>query len=243
MRSMQFGGKPIEQNPSRLFNCSYVAIEHIQDFWEVMYLLLGGVGVGISVQRIHISKLPSILKPGRERRFLIGDSIEGWADAVKRLIKAYFLGISKPLFDFSDIRKKGDPLITAGGKAPGPEPLKRCLNKIEAKLSVKKIGDQLSSLEIYDIICLIADAVLSGGIRRSAIITFFDSDDEDMLESKQMVQVIPSNGGFYWNTMTKMYEGEVVYEGKSKFCSLTKSQFKDYQKSGKLPWYFFALLL
>ena len=184
MRSMQFAGKPIEINNARIFNCSFAPVDDWRVFSEVMFLLLGGCGVGYSVQHHHVDKLPEIIKPTKEKRFLVGDSIEGWADAVKLLMKAYLVGGAKPKFDFRDVRPKGSMLITAGGKAPGPEPLKECLFQIQKILDRKEIGEKLSPIECHDIICYIADAVLSGGIRRAALISLFSFDDEDMLTCK-----------------------------------------------------------
>ena len=185
MRSLQFGGKPIEVNNSRLFNCSYLAVDDYRAFSETMFLLLCGTGVGYSVQSFNIEKLPAIAKGTKTRRYLIGDSIEGWADSVKVLMKGY-LGLSAtvPTFDFRAIRQKGERLITSGGVAPGPEPLKICLMHIQSILDRKQDGDRLTSVECHDIMCFIADAVLSGGIRRSAMISLFDLDDEDMLTCK-----------------------------------------------------------
>jgi ribonucleoside-diphosphate reductase alpha chain len=193
MRSMQFGGKPIEVSPNRVFNCAYAPIDDIRVFGEIMFLLLGGTGVGYSVQTNHIEKLPTINKPNpkRARRFLIGDSIEGWADAVNILIKSYFKGTSRIRFDFSDIRPKGARLVTSGGKAPGPQPLRECLVKVEGILDSKDEGDQLSSIEVHDIVCHIADAVLAGGIRRAALISLFSADDQAMLSAKS---------GNWWET-------------------------------------------
>jgi ribonucleoside-diphosphate reductase alpha chain len=186
MRSMQFGGKPIEVSPNRIFNCAYCPVDDPRVFGEIMFLLLGGTGVGFSVQDHHVNKLPEIRKPStkRTRRFLIGDSIEGWADAVKALIQSYFKGTSKLRFDFSDIRPKGARLVTSGGKAPGPQPLKECLLKIGGLLNEKENGDQLSPIEVHDIVCYIADAVLAGGIRRAALISLFSADDNEMLGAK-----------------------------------------------------------
>jgi ribonucleoside-triphosphate reductase len=184
MRSLQFAGKPIQINNARLYNCCFLPIDHSDAFSEVMFLLLSGTGVGYSVQRMHVEKLPEINKPTKTRRYLVGDSIEGWADAVKVLVTAYMKGKALPLFDFSDIRPKGAQLITSGGKAPGPEPLKDCLHNIQKILDRKQNGEQLTSLEVHDILCYIADAVLSGGIRRSAMIALFDLDDDDMLTCK-----------------------------------------------------------
>lgn len=186
MRSLQFAGKPIEITPSRIFNCAYLPIDDWRAFSEVMFLLLGGTGVGYSVQKHHVEKLPEINKPreDRKRRYLIGDSIEGWADAVKVLMKSYFQGGSTIKFDYSDIRPKGSRLVTSGGKAPGPQPLKECLVKIEGLLSQKEHGDKLTPIEVHDIVCYIADAVLAGGIRRAALISLFSADDEDMISCK-----------------------------------------------------------
>jgi ribonucleoside-diphosphate reductase alpha chain len=188
MRSMQFGGKPIEVAPNRVFNCAYLPVDDWRSFSEIMFLLLGGTGVGYSVQRHHVECLPEILRPngGKEKskRFLVGDSIEGWADAVKALVRSYFEGGTKIRFDFSDIRPKGSRLVTSGGKAPGPQPLKECLVKVEGILSSKENGDKLEPIEVHDVICHVADAVLAGGIRRAALISLFSADDDDMLASK-----------------------------------------------------------
>lgn len=184
MRSMQFAGKPIEVSPNRVYNCCFLPIDDYRCFSEVMFLLLGGTGVGYSVQTNHVDQLPEIRKPLKKRRFLVGDSIEGWADAVKALMSAYMKGRSEPDFDFRDIREKGAPLITSGGKAPGPEPLKTCLHNIKMVLDRKKDGEKLTSIEVHDILCFIADAVLAGGIRRAAMIALFDLDDSDMLTCK-----------------------------------------------------------
>jgi len=195
MRSLQFGGKPIEISPNRVYNCAYLPIDHADSFSEVMFLLLGGTGVGYSVQKHHVEKLEPVNKPytKRTRRFLIGDSIEGWADAIKVLIKSY-LGerrSSRIEFDYSDIRPKGALLVTSGGKAPGPQPLKECIVKIIGVLDSKEDGDTLSTIEVHDIVCHIADAVLAGGIRRAALISLFSADDDQMISCKS---------GNWWET-------------------------------------------
>ena len=188
MRSLQFAGKPIEISPNRLYNCSYLPIDHIDSFSETMFLLLSGCGVGYSVQQHHIKKLPYISKPfeTRSRRFVVGDSIEGWADAVKVLIESYLGGrkCSRIKFDYSDVRPKGARLVTSGGKAPGPQPLKECLLKVKGILNAKDDATQLTSLEVHDIVCHIADAVLAGGIRRAALISLFSASDEEMISCK-----------------------------------------------------------
>jgi len=195
MRSLQFGGKPIEISPNRVYNCAYLPIDHIDSFSEVMFLLLGGTGVGYSVQQHHVKKLEPVNKPysKRTRRFLVGDSIEGWADAVKVLMKSY-MGERRQStidFDFSDIRPKGAQLVTSGGKAPGPQPLKECILKITGILNSKESGETLSTIEVHDIVCHVADAVLAGGIRRAALISLFSADDDEMISCKS---------GNWWET-------------------------------------------
>lgn len=189
MRSLQFGGAPIFKAPNRIFNCAYLPAEKVSAFQEVMFLLLGGSGAGYSVQARHVDKLPALKGPDfRERRFLVGDSIEGWADSVKVLVEAYFYGKIRPVFDFSDIREKGAELVTSGGKAPGPEPLKTFLLELERllerALKERGRGTKLTTLEVHDMFCFIADAVLAGGIRRAALICLFDRTDEEMLTCK-----------------------------------------------------------
>jgi ribonucleoside-triphosphate reductase len=186
MRAMQFAGPAMEVNNARGYNCAYLPIDSLYAFSETMFLLLGGSGVGYSVQKHHVAQLPAIIKQEtyKQRTYLIEDSIMGWADAVKMLMKFYFEGGFKPKFDFRAIRKKGSRLITAGGKAPGPEPLKICLAHVDAIMERKNDGEQLTPLECHDILCHIANSVLSGGIRRSAIISLFSHDDEEMITCK-----------------------------------------------------------
>jgi ribonucleoside-diphosphate reductase alpha chain len=187
MRSLQFGGKPIEISPNRVYNCAYLPIDHVDAFSETMFLLLGGTGVGYSVQKHHVDKLPEIRKPNpeRKRRYLISDSIEGWADAIKLLVESYFgVKSSTPIFDYSDIRHKGALLVTSGGKAPGPQPLKDCIHNIKKVLDSKNDGEKLTPIETHDIVCHIADAVLAGGIRRAALISLFSADDNEMISCK-----------------------------------------------------------
>jgi ribonucleoside-triphosphate reductase len=185
MRALQFGGKPIELSPNRQYNCAFTPVDDWHVFSEIMFLLLGGSGVGYSVQKHHVAKLPEVKKPSkRKRRYLISDSIEGWADAVKVLVHAYFFGEPDPVFDYSDIRPKGAPLKTSGGKAPGPQPLKDCIHNLRKIFDAKEAGDKLRPIEVHDMICHIADAVLSGGIRRAALLSLFSFDDEEMITAK-----------------------------------------------------------
>ena len=186
MRALQFAGPAAEVNNSRIYNCCFLPIDSIHSFSETMFLLLGGTGVGYSVQKHHVDQLPTIIKSEKfkHRNWLIEDSIMGWADAVKVLMKFYFEGGLKPKFDFRAIRHKGARLVTAGGKAPGPEPLKICLAHIDAIMERKENGSKLTPLEAHDILCHIANSVLAGGIRRSAMIALFSHDDEEMITCK-----------------------------------------------------------
>ena len=187
MRSLQFGGKAIELNNARIYNCAFLPVDSIHSFSETMFLLLGGTGVGYSVQNHQIEKLPEIRKPNydRKKRYVVQDSIIGWADAIKTLFKSYTGELTSHIeFDLSDIRQKGALLVTAGGKAPGPEPLRIALVKIEAILRTKEDRSKLTDIECHDIQCHIADAVLAGGIRRAAMISLFDLDSNAMLNCK-----------------------------------------------------------
>jgi len=221
MRALQFAGPAAEVNNARIYNCCYLPIDSLHSFSETMFLLLGGTGVGYSVQNHHVEQLPAIKRQDKYkvRNYLIEDSIMGWADAVKVLMKFYFEGGYKPKFDFRSIREKGAELITAGGKAPGPEPLKLCLSHIDAIMERKKDGEQLTSLECHDILCFIANSVLAGGIRRSAMICLFDLDDEAMITCKY---------GNWWETNEQ--RGRSNNSAVLKRGEVTVEQFKDLWK-------------
>jgi len=193
MRSMQFAGRATELNNTRLYNCSFLPVDHPDAFSEIFFLLLGGTGVGYSVQKQHVAKLPPVAGPGSAaggspRRYLIGDSIEGWADSIKVLVESYFYGKQPVAMDYRDIRPKGKPLVTSGGRAPGPGPLRECHRQVarvlDEALTARGAGTQLLPIEVHDIVCLIADAVLAGGIRRAALISLFSFDDQQMITCK-----------------------------------------------------------
>lgn len=185
MRSLQFGGKPILMAENRIFNCAYFPAESTKFFSELMFLLLGGTGAGYSVQARHVNKLPKIKAPesDQEYKFQIQDSIIGWSDAIKVVSKAFFNAGTLPIFDYRDIREKGSQLITSGGQAPGPDPLRVCVEAI-IPIFRNAIGRRLRPIEVHDIACAIADSVLAGGIRRAAMICLFDRTDEEMLTCK-----------------------------------------------------------
>lgn len=192
MRSLQFGGRPIELAHNRIFNCAYMPAEDYHFFPELMFLLLGGTGMGYSVQKRHVDKFPIVTEPKTSyvHKFQVQDSIVGWSDAIKVVAKAFLCGGALPVFDYRDIREKGSELVTTGGHAPGPEPLRICVNAL-VDLFHKSVGRKLRPIEVHDASCIIADAVLAGGIRRAAMISLFDRDDEDMLTCKS---------GAWWET-------------------------------------------
>ena len=192
MRSLQFGGRPILMAENRIFNFAYAPAESTKFFSELMFLLLGGTGMGYSVQRRHTDKLPKIKTPESdgEYKYQVQDSIVGWSDAVKVVCKAFFNAGTLPIFDYRDIREKGAELITTGGQAPGPEPLRVCIEQLTVLLR-QAVGRKLRPVEVHDMACTIADAVLAGGIRRAAMISLFDRTDEEMLTCKS---------GDWWRT-------------------------------------------
>ncbi|KAH7824165.1 ribonucleoside-triphosphate reductase [Monocercomonoides exilis] len=176
MRSMQYAGRAIEITNARMYNCSFTNIECFRDFADILYLLCCGVGCGFSVQRRHISKLP-VISSGTEETFLIPDSKEGWAESVFHLLLN-----PQIKFDYSLIRPRGASLST-GGTASGPETLEFMHEEVR-KILKNATGRNLHSLEVHDILCLIADLIVSGGCRRSAMISLFDVDDEEMMNCK-----------------------------------------------------------
>lgn len=234
MRSLQFGGRPILMAENRIFNCAYAPAESTKFFSELMFLLLGGTGMGYSVQRRHVDKLPKIKTPESdgEYKYQIQDSIVGWSDAVKVVCKAFFNAGTLPIFDYRDIREKGAELITTGGQAPGPEPLRICVEQLITLLR-GAVGRRLRPVEVHDMACIIADAVLAGGIRRAAMISLFDRDDEEMLTCKAVVNVQgytysqPNAKGMCKVIATNCYGEEVTSE----------VHISELTSHTKLPWY------
>lgn len=184
MRSMQFGGKAVEVNNARLFNCSATLVDRPKVFSQVMFMLLCGAGVGYSVQFEHIEKLPTIAYVDVKKvvHHIIADDIEGWSDAVDALINSYLDGTNIE-FSYHLIRSAGTPLKISGGRAPGHMKLKDSLEKVRAILHSAQ-GRKLRSVDCHRMLCLIAEAVLSGGIRRSAMISLFSLEDSEMMNLK-----------------------------------------------------------
>ena len=185
MRSLQFGGDAIRTKHARIYNCCFTYIDRVEAFRETLYLLLCGCGVGFSVQTQHVAQLPP-LAPRREHAVpithFVGDTIEGWADALHVLITSAIAG-GPVHFDYSLVRPAGAPLRTSGGKAPGPQPLFLTLTHVEAILR-RAAGRRLRPIEAYDILMWAAKAVLAGGVRRSASICLFSADDAEMAAAK-----------------------------------------------------------
>jgi ribonucleotide reductase alpha subunit len=190
MRSMQFAGDAIRKSPNSLYNCAFLSLKDTRAFREILFLSIKGSGVGFSVQNRHISQLPVLQGPrldedGKiiEQRFMIQDDAIGWCQALDELIQSYYYGKRRPVFNYSDIRKKGTPLKTSGGLAPGPDGLRKALERVELILKAA-VGRKLMDIEAYDIIMHLADCVVSGGIRRSATICIFDKSSIPMLMAK-----------------------------------------------------------
>jgi hypothetical protein len=247
-------------------NCAYLPVDDWRAFSEIMFLLLGGTGVGYSVQHRHVEKLPAIQRPNpeRTRRYLVGDSIEGWADAVRMLMKSYFYGGSTVRFDFRDIRPKGARLVTSGGKAPGPQPLKDCLDRITSILESKQDGDHLRDIEVHDIVCHIADAVLAGGIRRAALISLFTHTSGEMIlaksnfpithwehahedgpvdengETQRIIQIHTDQEGKKYYDLHLVYEDPAYGQKATTVYWVSEDDFTYHLKGrGVLPWYYF----
>ena len=184
MRSMQFGGNAILTNHSRIYNCSFTLVDRMKAFSEALFLLLSGCGVGYSVQFDHVENLPPIpyIDAKKIRHHVVGDSIEGWADALDALTQSFLDGVYLEI-SYHLIRDAGTPLKTSGGRAPGHVKLKESLERIRQVLSGAQ-GRQLRPVECHRIMCHAADAVLSGGIRRSAMICLFSFDDSEMMNIK-----------------------------------------------------------
>ncbi len=196
-RALQFGGAPIEKKHARMYNCTTSYCDRPRFFQECLWLLLCGCGTGFSVQKHHIAKLPALVAPNRSvapTKYIIPDTIEGWGDSLGILLASY--GIASPEFtqwkglnleiDFSSIRPKGSPLSSGSGKAPGPDPLRGALDEVRKLLDRCLLAGQthLRPIDAYDIVMHASDAVLSGGVRRSATICLFSVDDEEMIKAK-----------------------------------------------------------
>jgi ribonucleoside-diphosphate reductase alpha chain len=185
MRLLQFAGPSVDRTNVCAYNCSFIAPSKLEDFAEIMYISMCGTGVGFSVESQNVQSLPQIkFQNGKKlQKYIVADSKEGWADALTFGLKTWYEG-NDVEFDFSLIRPAGARLKTMGGKASGPAPLIRLMNLVRTKI-LSKQGRRLSNLDAHDIICAIGDCVVSGGVRRSALISLSDLDDEAMRDAKK----------------------------------------------------------
>jgi ribonucleoside-diphosphate reductase alpha chain len=183
---MQFAGPAIERNHARMYNCTFGICDRIEFFHQAMYLLMCGTGVGFSVEFEHVEKLPSLvasIDEGEVTHFTVPDTVEGWSDALCELVTSYITG-KLVEFNYSEIRPRGSQLKTSGGRAPGHVPLRRALERCRDVLD-GALGRQLKPIECYDVVMHAADAVIAGGVRRSATICLFSLDDGEMMNAKR----------------------------------------------------------
>lgn len=184
-RALQWGGDQLLSKHSRMYNCASSYADRVEYFPQLMFLLLSGAGVGYSAQKVHVNKLPVVQGVGKSltyTTFKASDSIEGWADVMKILFESYFYHWAEPEFDYSAIREKG-AFISGGFKAPGPEPLAKAVELCREILK-KASGRKLTTVETSDLSCIIADSVISGGVRRAALLALFSVDDKDFINYK-----------------------------------------------------------
>ena len=242
MRSLQFAGRAMELSHVRGNNCAFLPVDDPAALREVMFLLLSGAGAGFSVQHHHTARLPAIRPPSKRYRYKVSDNIEGWADAVDVLMQAYFgRGEYLPVFDYRDVRAKGSYLVTSGGRAPGPEPLAQALRRIQALLDSKHPGAKLRPIDVHDILCHIGDAVYAGGIRRAAMISLFDAEDELMLAAKsssapaRLVATLNPNPDADGKVAVRVF-----VEGAERDLRITEYDLARLQTDGVLGWWAFA---
>lgn len=253
MRSMQFGGKAVEAHNARLYNCAVRHVDSLRSFAEIFYLLLCGCGVGVGLSKFFLNRLPNLVnakdKTGTVITYVVEDDIEGWADSVEALLMCYFKNTPytgrKIVFDYSRIRPEGAPLKTGGGKAPGYKGLKECHKKIKQILDYSieyHHQDRLKTVNAYDILMHCGDAVLSGGVRRTAMSVIFDKDDKEMINAKTYVNVDKVFSFHYSHDKTiggkteKIYEGRVLYEGQKYDVEVNEYELKNLQEKKQIWW-------
>jgi ribonucleoside-diphosphate reductase alpha chain len=254
MRSLQFGGASIEKHNQRIYNCAVRHIDSLRSFAECFHLLLCGTGVGFGLTNHFLNRLPDLVgandKTGIVITYTVEDTIEGWADSIQALLNCYFKNTPytgrKIVFDYSKIRKKGTPVKTGGGKAPGYKGLK------ETHIKIKKLLDyiieqnyqtRLKTVDAYDILMHVADAVLSGGIRRSACSVIFDKSDLDITNAKTYQPVTRVYAFTHIDTKntngfeSKIYEGYVLYKGEKVNITIEEWELDKLQKEKLVNWW------
>lgn len=247
MRSLQFGGKAVEAHQARIYNCSMKHIDSLRSFAECFYLLLCGCGVGVGLSKKFLDRLPDLVnekdKTGTVVTYVVEDDIEGWADSVEALLMCYFKNTPytgrKIVFDYSRIRPAGTPLKTGGGKAPGYRGLKQSHAKIKALLDyiIEELEQKrLETINAYDILMHSSDAVLSGGIRRSAMSVVFDADDLNMLNAKTYF-VVSKHKRFSFDEETSLHYGTVTVNKKQYSVALNDFDYKQLVEKKIIGWY------
>lgn len=210
MRCLMTAGKALERDNVAGFNCSYAAVDHPKVFDEILYILMCGTGVGFSVERQYVSKLPEIAEEFFETdtTISVADSKIGWAKSLRELISMLYVG-QLPKWDLSKLRPAGAKLKTFGGRSSGPEPLND-LFKFTVELFKGAKGRKLSSIECHDLVCKIADIVVVGGVRRSALISLSNLSDDRMRGAKS---------GAWWddNPQRRLANNSACYTEKPEF--------------------------
>lgn len=233
-RSLQYAGQAIEKNNVRIFNCATRHIDSIVAFGEYFFMLLSGCGVGVGITRRHLDKLPPFAsRSGKTFTYQIPDSIEGWSDSLKVMLHCYLVSGDSIEFDYSLIRPKGAPLKTSGGVAPGPDGLRAAHERIK-KILDRAIteSERLSTIDAYDILMHVADAVLSGGVRRSAVLVAFDRDDDAMMRAK--------SGDWFTDNPQRARSNNSVVLLRDKVRQEDLAEFIEHTRSHGEPGYIFA---
>jgi len=231
-RALQFGGDQLLKHQMKMYNCTSTYADRPRYFSELLYILLCGAGAGFSVQKHHVAKMPDLQERKKQAKgWVVEDSIEGWADALGALMSSYFVGGGqfpevegrKVYFDINQVRPKG-AMINGGFKAPGPEPLRRALDKIEHLIQTRILAGEtrLRPIDVYDISMHAADAVLAGGVRRSATIALFSYDDNEMMTAKTGNWFMDNPQRGRSNNSAVIVRDEISKEDFSKFMSSIK---------------------
>lgn len=246
MRSCQFGGLAIEANASRMHNCCAGYIYSIRSFAESFHLLLSGTGLGVGLFNKYLANLPNLITSSQKSQsvltYTIEDSIEGWADSLEVLLMCYFVNTPfsgrKIIFDYSKIRPAGSPLKTGGGKAPGADGLRHAHKQIIALLEFlvdHRHEGRLNSVDAYDILMYVADATLSGGVRRSASIVIFEESDALMMNAKVNFKVSRIHK-FYYDDDHKQFNGKIEVDGRAYMVSLSDAEYADLKSKREISW-------
>src|SRR3989344_3431521 len=252
MRLMQFAGDAARRCNTCAYNCTFIAPTSLPDFAEIMYLSMQGCGVGFSVESQNIEQLPQIQKQSKKKlpTHVVADSKEGWCDALTFGLRTWYAGKDTE-FDYSLIRPAGARLKTMGGKASGPAPLQRLSNFTREKM-FKKQGKRLSNLDVHDIICMVGDCVVAGGVRRSAMISLSDFDDQEIRDAKkgqfslnEPQRTLANNSAVYlqkptneefleeWMALIKSRSGERgIFNRGSLVKTLPKRRLDEFTKAG-----------